>query len=152
MPKLIRRAVKKGRGAALIAALQLITLMLIGFLSFFGGSRQSVHKAPAETQVTGPAAGSQTVAADAVAADGADVGAQAQLITAKNLTAADKAALRKTAHFGKKLYEPLNTQVFNALTARAAQEHNPDLPNDATLTTDREDYPPYSYVYFTGSG
>src|SRR5205085_6325491 len=57
-----------------------------------------------------------------------------------------------TAHFGKKLYEPLNTQVFNLVTQRAAEAHNPDIPNDATLTTDQQDYPPYSYVYFHGSG
>src|SRR5439155_12928229 len=76
----------------------------------------------------------------------------AQPITAKDLTAADKSALRKSAHFAKKLYEPLNPQVFNLAPSRAAQAHNPELPNDATLTTDRQDYPPYSYVYFHGSG
>ena len=27
-----------------------------------------------------------------------------------------------------------------------------EAPNEATLTTDQEDYPPYSYVYFTGTG
>src|SRR5262249_22522997 len=33
-----------------------------------------------------------------------------------------------------------------------AQAHNPDVPNDATLTTNREDYAPYTYVYFKGTG
>ena len=27
-----------------------------------------------------------------------------------------------------------------------------ETPNEATLTTDREDYPPYSYVYINGTG
>ena len=27
-----------------------------------------------------------------------------------------------------------------------------EMPNEATLTTDQEDYPPYSYVYITGTG
>ena len=27
-----------------------------------------------------------------------------------------------------------------------------ETPNEATLTTDHEDYPPYSYVYFSGTG
>ena len=78
--------------------------------------------------------------------------------TAADLTAADKASLRKSAHAAKKLYEPLATQVFNVATTRAAEvensqnTQNSELPNEATLTTDREDYPPFSYVYFHGSG
>src|SRR5207249_4925667 len=39
--------------------------------------------------------------------------------------------------------------------SQAAQRSSqgPDSPNtEPTLTTDREDYPPYSYVYFHGSG
>src|SRR5205809_3283542 len=148
MPKLIRRTIRKGGGAALIAALQIITLILIGFFSFIGGPQQS-PKAPAETQVTGPAQDQTQATEDQT--DQAQT-QTAQLRTAQDLTAADKSALRKSAHFAKKLYEPLNTQVFNLATSRAAQAHNPELPNDATLTTDRQDYPPYSYVYFHGSG
>src|ERR1041384_1929723 len=151
MPKLIRRAVKKGRGAALIAALQIITLILIGFLSLFGGSRQSVHKAPAETQVTGPVA--------AIASGHAQT-ETAQLRTAKDLTAAEKAALRQSAHFGKKVYEPLASEIYNLVTTNAAavtaarnEARQLNQPYDgATLTTDREDYPPFSYVYFHGTG
>src|SRR5439155_23935176 len=108
MSKLIRRTARKGGGAALIAALQGIALILIGFFSFIGGPQQS-PKAPAETQVTGPIA------------SGAAAGSQtAQPFTAKHLTAAEKAALRQTAHFGKKLYEPLASQVFNLATTNAA--------------------------------
>src|SRR5437588_6627578 len=152
MARIIRRVVgNKKRGAALIAALQIITLILIGFFSFIGGPRQS-PKAPAETQVTGPVQ-DQTQAAQGQTNQTNQAQTETtQPITAKDLTAADKSALRKSAHFGKKLYEPLNTQVFNLATARAAQAHNPDTPNDATLTTDQQDYPPYSYVYFHGSG
>src|SRR5207247_8485129 len=53
----------------------------------------------------------------------------------------------------------LASQVFNLATSRAAAAENarntqgPESPNDQpTLTTDRDDYPPYSYVYFTGTG
>src|SRR5439155_7621392 len=99
MSKLIRRTVRKGGGAALIAALQGIALILIGFFSFIGGPQQS-PKAPAETQVTGPIA------------SGAAAGSQtAQPFTAADLTAAEKAALRRSAHAAKKLCERLNTQV-----------------------------------------
>src|SRR5437773_9780990 len=113
MARIIRRVVaNKKRGAALIAALQVVALMLIGFFSFIGGPQQS-PKAPAETQVTGPAQ-DQTQAAQ----DQTDQTDQAQTQTAQPLTAADKSALRKSAHFAKKLYEPLNSQVFNLVTTR----------------------------------
>src|SRR5437867_3369717 len=144
MARIIRRVVaNKKRGAALIAALQIITLILIGFFSFFGGSQQS-PKAPAETQVTGPVA------------SGAAAGNQ----TARPQTAAEKAALRKSAHFGKKLYEPLASEIYNLATTNAAavtaarnEARNLNQPyNGATLTTDRQDYPPFSYVYFHGTG
>ena len=80
MARLIRRAIaNKKRGAALIAALQVIALILIGFLSFFGGPQRS-PKAPAETEVSSPAL-------DQTQTD------QAQTQTAQPLTAADKAAL-----------------------------------------------------------
>src|SRR5438034_9578492 len=123
MPKLIRRTIRKGGGAALIAALQVIALILIGFFSFIGGPQQSL-KAPAETQVTGPA--------------------QDQTQTAQPLMAADKSALRASAVVATRLYEPLATQVFNLATTRAAEvqnsqnTQNSELPNEATLTTDRE--------------
>src|SRR5438034_8256560 len=138
MPKLIRRTIRKGGGAALIAALQVIALILIGFFSFIGGPQQSL-KAPAETQVTGPA--------------------QDQTQTAQPLMAADKSALRASAVVATRLYEPLATQVFNLATTRAAEAaaaHDAqglEAPNDqSTITADREDYSPYSYVYFHGTG
>src|SRR5436190_5315259 len=105
MARIIRRVVgNKKRGAALIAALQIISLMLIGFLTFIGGPQRS-PKAPAETQVSAPAQ-AQTQAAQ-------NQTEQGQIETAQPLTAAEKAALRQSAHLAKKLYEPLNTQVFN---------------------------------------
>src|SRR5436190_12311900 len=161
MARIIRRVVgNKKRGAALIAALQIISLMLIGFLTFIGGPQRS-PKAPAETQVSGPAQQVASAAADALQqpAQTADQTETAQPITAADLTAAEKAALRRSAHAAKKLYEPLASQVFNLqrsrVEAQAAQRsaQGPEaLDNGPTLTTDREDYPPYSYVYFHGAG
>src|SRR5436305_11202304 len=109
MARIIRRVVgNKKRGAALIAALQIISLMLIGFLTFIGGPQRS-PKAPAETQVSAPAQ-----AETAPAQDQTEPG---QPITAADLTAAEKEALRQSAHLAKKLYEPLNTQVFTLQTS-----------------------------------
>src|SRR6266481_1966009 len=111
MARIIRRVVgNKKRGAALIAALQIISLMLIGFLTFIGGPQRS-PKAPAETQVSGPAQQVASAAADALqqpaqTTDQAQT-QTAQPITAADLTAAEKAALRRSAHAAKKLYEPL---------------------------------------------
>jgi len=59
-----------------------------------------------------------------------------------------------------KLYEPRATEVFNLATSRAesAQQSTQqssllsETTTEATLTTDRQDYPPYSYVYMTGTG
>src|SRR5947207_5082780 len=149
MSKLIRHAQK--RGTVLYVALQLTALTVISLLSFIGGPQSRDGGTPAGTEVTAPA--QPQTDADQTQTDAADQTQPAQPpTTAKDLTASDKSALRKSAHFAKKLYEPLNTQVFNLATSRAAQAHNPELPNDATLTTDRQDYPPYSYVYFHGSG
>src|SRR6266478_2569669 len=107
MARIIRRVVgNKKRGAALIAALQIISLILVGFLTFIGGPQRS-PKAPAETQVSAPA---QQVASD-TPAQTADQTQTAQPITAADLTAAEKAALRRSAHAAKKLYEPLASQV-----------------------------------------
>src|SRR5439155_8213348 len=115
----------------------------------------------AETQVSAPAQQVASAAADALQqpAQTANQTEIAQPITAADLTAAEKAALRQSAHLAKKLYEPLASQVFNLqrsrVEAQAAQRsaQGPEaLDNEPTLTTDREDYPPYSYVYFHGSG
>jgi len=165
MSKLIRRAVKK-RGTALIVALQLTALTVLSLISLVGGPQQSANQpsprgrgatasqdAPADSQVSADQTG-QT----AQAQNQTD---QAQTETAQPLTAADKSALRKSAVFATKLYEPRASQVFNLATARAesaqqaaqqsAQES--EAPNDQpTLTTDREDYQPFTYVYFTGTG
>ncbi|PYI47083.1 MAG: hypothetical protein DMF10_07635, partial [Verrucomicrobia bacterium] len=133
---------KKG-GAALLAALQIISLILIGFLLPFG---------------SGPHQQSAGVAGSA--GEGADqANTETQSAVRQPLTAADKRALRDSAVFATKLYEPLATQVFKLTTthaAAAAAAHDaqgPEAPNDqSTITADREDYSPYSYVYFHGTG
>src|SRR5206468_1328160 len=112
------------------------------------GGPQQAPKAPDETQVSAPAQAetdpSQTQAA--------------QPLTAADLTAAQREALRASAHPAKKLYEPRASQVFSLAQQRIADQaaqrtQGPESPNEGpTLTTDRQDYPPYSYVYFTGSG
>src|SRR5439155_20119678 len=77
---------------------------------------------------------------------------------ARPLTAADNDALRASAVFAKKLYEPLASQVFSLAQQRIADQaaqrtQSPESPNEGpTLTSDRQDYPPYSYVYFHGTG
>src|SRR5262245_5191073 len=140
MSKLIRHAQK--RGSALFVRRQLTVVILLSSLSVIGGPQPRNGGTPAETQVSAPVAG------------GADAGTQA----APDLTGATKAALRKSAHFAKKLYEPRASQVFDLATSRAQQAaqrsaQQSESPNEEpTLTTDREDYPPYSYVYFHGSG
>src|SRR6266404_3464982 len=144
MSKLIRRTVRKGGGAALIVALQMITLTLLSLIGPFASGPQK--QAPAVAGTDGAGAAQAQTQTD-------------QAFTAADFTAAEKSALRNTAHLAKKLYEPLNTQVFtlqrsrveSQATQRSAQ--GPEaLDNEPTLTTDREDYPPYSYVYFHGSG
>ena len=59
-----------------------------------------------------------------------------------------------------KLYEPRATEVFNLATSRAesAQQSTQqssllsETTTEATLTTNLDDYPPYSYVYISGTG
>src|SRR5438552_2512752 len=53
---------------------------------------------------------------------------------------------------GKKLSEPLASEVFDLAATRAAAAEESESPDEATLTTDQEDYHPYTYVYFTGTG
>jgi hypothetical protein len=144
MSKIIRRIPgrKKEIGAALIVALQLTALTLIGLMAPFASGPQQPANAPAEAEMS--AAQTQTV----------------QARTVQPLTPADKSALRKSAVFAKKLYEPLAAQIFNLAGTRAesaqqlAQQgvQDTETPNGPTLTTDQEDYQPYTYVYFTGTG
>src|SRR5439155_22656938 len=42
--------------------------------------------------------------------------------------------------------------VFYLRVSRAASAAQSESPNEATLTTDQEDYQPYTYVYITGTG
>src|SRR5437667_7523302 len=150
MSKLIRRTVKK-RGTALIVALQLTFLTLLSLVSFVNGPQSRDGGTPAGSQVNVAQDQTQTAQDQTKKTDQAQT-QTAQPLTAADLTSADKSALRKSAHFANKLYEPQASQVFNLATTRAAAAHNSELPNSATLTTDQEDYPPYSYVYFTGTG
>jgi MBG domain (YGX type) len=139
MSKLIRR--KKEIGAALAVALQLTTLTLIGVIAHFtGGPQQSVN-APAASQITADQTQTQNVQAP---------------------TGTDRSALRASAVYANKVYGPRASQIFDLATSRAEsaqrstqqaqQAQQSELPNEATLTSDQEDYPPYSYVYFHGTG
>src|SRR5438552_11149893 len=131
MSKIIRRTegMKKEGGAALIVALQMITLTLIGLMAPFAAGPQQSAKAPAGSEVSA-----------------------AQTQTGQAQTPSDRSALRASAVAATKLYEPLATQTFNLAASRAESAQQSEAPNEATLTTDREDYPPYSYVYITGTG
>src|SRR5262249_483417 len=134
MSKLVRR--KKEIGAALIVALQLATVTLIGLMLPFGNGPQPV-KAPADSQMSAPAQ------------------------TAQAPMAIDRSALRASARYANKADGPRATEVFNLAASRAAsaestlqatQQSLQEAPTGATLTSDQEDYPPYSYVYFHGTG
>jgi Bacterial Ig-like domain (group 3) len=149
MSKLIRRIPgrKKEIGAALIVALQLISVTLIGLMLPFGSGPQPVT-APTDSQMSAAQSQTQTD----------------QAATVQPLTPAEKSALRKSAVFAKKLQEPLASQVFNLATSRAESARQSgqqssqqsmqqgEAPSGATLTTDQEDYPPFSYVYISGTG
>ena len=141
MSKLIRR--KKEIGAALAVALQLTTLTFIGAIGHFIAGPQQSTKAPADSQMS----------------------AAPQAAPAQAAPATDRSDLRASAVYANKVSGPRAAQVFNLATSRAAAAENAqqsnqrstqdggDLPNDGpTLTTDQEDYPPYSYVYMTGTG
>ena len=137
MSKLVRR--KKEIGAAMIVALQLLTVTLVGLmLPYAGGPQQSV-KAPADSQMTADQTQAQNVQAP---------------------TATDRSALRASAVYANKVSGPRASQIFNLATSRAESAESTrqtaqqsmqegETPNEATLTTDQEDYPPYSYVYIT---
>ena len=55
-----------------------------------------------------------------------------------------------------RLAGPRAAEIFNLAKVRAAATAHSaaqrETPNEATLTTDREDYSPYSYVHITGAG
>jgi HYR domain/PKD domain len=141
MSKLVRR--KKEIGAALAVALQLTTLGLIGLILPLSNGPQQPANAPADSQMS---AAPQT----------------------QPVSEPPTGAIRAT-----RLYEPLATQVFNLAVSRAesaqqsAQEAaqqsaqqtaqqssllSETTTTQATLTTDRQDYPPFSYVYINGTG
>jgi hypothetical protein len=51
-----------------------------------------------------------------------------------------------------KVSGPRAAQIFDLATTRAASAMQSELPNEATLTTDQEDYQPYTYVHIGGTG
>ena len=131
MKKIIQRTVgmKKEIGRALVLALQLITLTFIGLVALFAsGSHQS----------TNARTGSQMTATE--------------VETSQSSTAISKADLRASAVAASKLSGPRGTSIFYLAAARAGAAGQSELPNEATLTTDQEDYQPYTYVYITGTG
>jgi len=147
MSKLIRR--KKEIGAALAVALQLTTLTLIGVIGHFVAGTQQSTNAPTASQTT--------------------AAPQAKTQTPQSGPAIDLSARRASAVRAVKLYEPRATQVFNLATNRAeaaeaareaaqrsgqrSSQDGGELPNDGpTLTTNHDDYPPFSYVYIDGTG
>jgi len=145
MSKLVRR--KKEIGAALAVALQLTTLALIGVIAQFTAGPQQPANAPAASQTT--------------------AAPRAQTQTGQASSATDLSARRASAVRATKLYEPRASQVFNLATSRAesaestrqaaqqtAQQslQEAESPTEATLTTNLDDYPPYSYVYIDGTG
>src|SRR5205814_4317924 len=67
-------------------------------------------------------------------------------------TASAKDARRASAIAATKLSGPQATGVFYLGASRAASANQSELPDAATLTTDQEDYQPYTYVYMTGTG
>ena len=127
----------------MIVALQLLTVTLIGLMLPIAGGPQQSAKAPASAAVAG----------------GADAGTQpVQPLTPTDLSTRRASAIRAT-----KLYQLRASQVFNLATSRAdsaestrqeAQQsmQGPESPTEATLTTNLDDYPPYSYVYIDGTG
>src|SRR6266550_6173823 len=136
MSKLIRRT-KKNFGAALLVALQLTALTVLSLISFVGGPQQQSPKAPAELGVSAALSQAQAVQAP--------------------MTSTAHDALRASAVYANKVYGTRATQIFSLATSRAQSARQSaqqsEAPNDGpTLTTNQEDYPPYSYVYMTGSG
>src|SRR2546423_7655227 len=131
MRKIIRRTagMKKEIGAALVVALQLITLTLIGLMAPFA---------------TGPQHSADSAGASQVSATDAQ--------SAQPPTATVQSDRRASAIAATKLSGLRATEVFNLATTRAVSASQSELPSEATLTTDQEDYQPYTYVYIPGTG
>src|SRR5207249_5346318 len=97
MSKLIRRT-KNDFGAALLIALQMITLTLAGLLMPLAGGPQQSANAPADSEMSA---------------------ADTQTQTAQAPTPIDRSDLRASAVFANKVYGPRATEVFNLATSRA---------------------------------
>jgi hypothetical protein len=116
MSKLIRHTQK--RGTALFVALSLTALTVLSLVSFVGSPQSRDGGTPAKTQVSAPVAGGASSAVASAKEDDAGISSDQdqtqtdQAFTAKDLTTAEKSALRNSAHFAKKLYEPLASQYL----------------------------------------
>ena len=139
MSKLIRR--KKEIGAALAVALQLITVNIdrldlpfrwAAAVGESSGRLTNERGAPGRTKPKPP-------------------------------PVTDRSALRASAVYANKVYGPRARRYLIWPLAALSQRSQPDRQRNsqckratylttATLTTDQEDYPPYSYVYFHGTG
>src|SRR2546429_745407 len=71
---------------------------------------------------------------------------------ASGTTATVEGDRRASAIPATKLSGPRATGVFYLAVSRAASAAQSEAPNSATLTTDQEDYQPYTYVYMSGTG
>src|SRR6266403_3932755 len=71
---------------------------------------------------------------------------------ASGTTATVEGDRRASAIPATKLSGPRATGVFYLAVSRAAAAAQSEAPNSATLTTDQEDYQPYTYVYMSGTG
>ena len=152
MSKLIRRT-KKNFGAALLVALQLLTLTLAGLLMPWGTASNSsqpklrrTHKVSADQQAAPSAAADalQTATQTAQAPTASRPKSPCVLpLSTRTRSARNRAPRRYLIWRPAALPQPQHTQ-------RTKSSEQPN--EEPTLTTDREDYPPYSYVYFHGTG
>src|SRR5256884_1571165 len=71
---------------------------------------------------------------------------------ASGTTATVEGDRRASAIPATKLSGPRATGAFYLAVSRAASAAQSEAPNSATLTTDQEDYQPYTYVYMSGTG
>src|SRR6266496_4342025 len=113
MSKIIRRTegTKKEVGAALIVALQLTTLTLIGLMAPLASGPQQSANTSANSQITADQTQNQTVQAP---------------------TGTDRSALRASAVFANKVYGQRATEIFNLAATRAASAEQSKTTDGAT--------------------
>src|SRR5437763_5026668 len=96
--------------------------------------------------------GRATGAHQSASAPGESQMSATQTQTGHASTASAKGDRRASAIAATKLFGLHATEVLNLAATRAGSVSQADLPNGATLTTDQQNYPPYSYVNVTGTG